>query len=115
MFQHPTTATPLEKARRWDALMAMLAKPGLRDRHTRHLSSMRRATEMLLAYREELPTALTPELKAYRAMLNDLYLEAVDGFESIDGILNYFPASVVMTLAGELSQSDTTDDAPETG
>jgi hypothetical protein len=90
--------------------MAMLAQPGLRDGHTRHLSSMRRVTEMLLAYQEELPTSLTAELKAYRAMLNDLCLEAIDGFESIDGILNYFPASVALALAGELSQPDTTHD-----
>jgi hypothetical protein len=49
MFSHPTTATQTEKARRWDALVAMLAQPGLHDERTRHLSSMRRATEMLLA------------------------------------------------------------------
>jgi hypothetical protein len=55
IFRQPTTATPTEKARRWDALMAMLAKPGLRHAHIRHLPGMRRATEMLLTHREELP------------------------------------------------------------
>ncbi len=44
-----------DKARLWDELAAATARPGLRDTWVRHLSGMRRAANLLLAHREELP------------------------------------------------------------
>ena len=98
-----------EKARRWDNLISMLRRPEIRDVSVWHLSSQRRAVMMLLASREELPTALTAELKSYKFTLDALYLEAIDGFESIDGIINFLPTYITESAVGELCQPDSTD------
>lgn len=75
----------------------------------RHLSSQRRAVMMLLSMREELPVSLTAELKSYKFTLDALYLEAIGGFESVDGIINFPPTYITESTAGELCQPDSTD------
>ena len=99
-----------EKAQRWDQLVKLLKSQSLQDTYVLHLSSLRRATLMLLASQEELPGALVAELRAYRARLDALYLEAEDGFQDAAGILNAIPAHVIGSLVGELNQPDTDDD-----
>jgi hypothetical protein len=99
-----------EKAERWDHLVKLLESPNLRDDYVFHLSSLRRATLMLLACREELPDALVAELRAYRTRLDALYLEAKDGFDDTEGVLNAIPAYAIGSLVGELSQPDTDDE-----
>lgn len=99
-----TTVT--EKAARWDRLCRMLESPRLRDVATWHLANMRRAALMLLAHREELPSALTRELDAYRTVLDALYLEMHDGFSDLEGILNAIPAYAVMSVAGSITGLD---------
>ena len=96
-----------EKAERWDRLVKLLESPSLQDDYVFHLSSLRRATLMLLARREELPDALVVELRSYRTRLDALYLEAIDGFADMEGILNAIPAYAIASLVGELSQPDT--------
>jgi hypothetical protein len=101
--------TEQEKARRWDRLITHLKDPRAKDTHVRHLSAMRRAVEMLLAAREELPECLVAELRAYKVTLDELHLEAIDGFAGVEGVLNLFPTYVTESLAGELCQGDTDD------
>jgi hypothetical protein len=96
-----------EKAERWDHLVELLKSPGLQGAYVFHLSKLRRATLMLLASREELPAALVAELRAYRARLDALYLEAKDGFTDLEGILNAIPAFAIGSVVGELCQPDT--------
>jgi hypothetical protein len=98
-----------EKARRWDSLIRMLRRPEIRDVSLRHLSSHRRAVMMLLASREELPASLTAELKTYKFTLDTLYLEAIGGFEDIDGIINYLPTYITESAVGQLCQPASTD------
>jgi transcriptional regulator with XRE-family HTH domain len=95
-----------EKARRWDHLVELLKSQSLQDTHVLHSSNLRRATLMLLASREELPGALVAELRAYQIRLDALYLEAKDGFQDTEGILNAISAHVIGSLVGELSQPD---------
>ena len=99
-----------EKAERWDHLVKLLTSPSLHDNYIFHLSSMRRATMMLLARREELPDALVEELRAYRTRLDALYLEAKDGFNDVEGVLNAIPAYAIGSLVGELNWTHTDDD-----
>jgi hypothetical protein len=96
-----------EKAERWDHLVKLLQSPSLRDNYVFHLSSLRRATLILLASREELPDALVAELRAYQTRLDALYLEAKDGFDDTGDVLNAIPAYAIASLVGELSQPDT--------
>ncbi len=67
---------------------------------------MRRAVYLLLADQEALPPALVAELKAYRVKVDALYLEAVDGFACIEGVLNFIPTYVTESVAGEICQDD---------
>src|SRR5690349_16092380 len=99
-----------EKAERWDHLVGLLKSPVLRNDYVVHLSAHRRATSMLLASREELPETLVTELAAYQATLDALYLEAIDGFADVEGILNAIPACAIGSLVGELSQPEADDD-----
>jgi hypothetical protein len=80
-----------ERANRWDELISHLKDPRIRNTHVRHLSAMRRAVNMLLSAREELPVGLVAELKSYVATLDELCLEAVDGFAGVSGILDLLP------------------------
>ena len=98
-----------EKARRWDSLICMLRRPEIRNTGVRQLSSQRRAVLMLLASREELPASLTAELKSYKATLDALYFEAIDGFAAVDGVINFLPTYITESLVGELCQPDSTD------
>jgi hypothetical protein len=43
-------------------------------------------------------------------MLDELYLEAADGFASLEGVLNFLPVFITASVAGELCQADTIDD-----
>jgi hypothetical protein len=95
-----------KKAERWDSLMILLRSPEIRDTHVRHLSAKRRAAQMLLASREELPATLVTELKAYMVTLDELYLEAIDGFADIEGVLNLLPSFIIESTVGELCQPD---------
>jgi hypothetical protein len=104
------SASQGEKARRWDQLLRWLADPGVRDVHVWHLSGMRRAVLMLLAYREELPEVLATELQAYKFTLDVLYLETADGFADAEGVLNLLPAYVTGSLLAGLLSRDGTDD-----
>jgi hypothetical protein len=99
-----------EKATRWDYLISMLRQPGVRNVSVRHLSAMRRAVIMLLANREELPESLTAELKTYKTTLDELHLEAIDGFADVEGVINFLPTYVTESLVGEICQPDSTDD-----
>jgi hypothetical protein len=99
-----------EKATRWDYLISMLRQPGIRDASVRHLSAMRRAVIMLLANREELPESLTAELKSYKTTLDELHLEAIDGYADVEGVINFLPTYVTESLVAEICQSDSTDD-----
>ena len=99
-----------EKATRWDFLISMLKQPGVRDVSVRHLSAMRRAVTMLLANQEELPESLTAELKSYKTTLDELHLEAMDGFADVEGVINFLPTYVTESLVGEICRSDSTDD-----
>jgi hypothetical protein len=101
--------TEQEKARRWDKLITHLKDPRAKDTHLRHLSAMRRAVMMLLAAREELPQGLVAELRSYKVTLDELHLEAIDGFADAEGVLNLFPTYVTESLAGELCQPDAND------
>jgi hypothetical protein len=101
--------TRQEKARRWDLLITQLRNPRMKDTHVRHLSAMRRAVEMLLAAREELPDGLVAELRSYKVTLDELHLEAIDGFAGVEGVLNLLPSYVTESLAGQLCQGDTDD------
>jgi len=96
-----------EKAERWDHLIRLLQNPEIRDTYIWHLSTMRRAVEILLARREELPPTLVDELTAYRTRLEALHLEAIDGFTGVEGVLNFFPTYVTESLIGQLCQGDT--------
>ena len=100
-----------EKADRWDRLMALLGRPEIRDVYVTHLSSKRRAVLMLLASREELPESLVAELVTYRTRLDELYLEAADGFADIEGVLNMLPTYVTESIVGQLCQRDTDDES----
>lgn len=104
------TITQQQKAERWDRLLRLLSSPSIRDDSITHLSTMRRATLILLARREELPPTLVAELKAYKARLDALYLEAIDGFQDTEGVLNMLPAYIAGSIVGELCQPDTDDD-----
>jgi hypothetical protein len=99
-----------ERARRWDELIEILKKPQVRNTYVRHLSAVRRAVVLLLAEREELPTGLVNELKSYKVTLDELYLEAIDGFADMDGVLNLFPTYVTESIVANLCQFDTEDD-----
>jgi DNA-binding transcriptional ArsR family regulator len=104
------TVTQREKAERWDQLLRLLSDPAVHDSHIRHLSTTRRAVMFLLASREELPPALAAELKAYMPTLDELYLEAADGFCDAEGVLNMIPSYITGSLVGELCQPDTAAD-----
>jgi hypothetical protein len=104
------TITQREKADRWDYLLRLLGNPALHDSHIRHLSTMRRAVLFLLSSREELPPALVSELKAHMTTLDELYLEAADGYCDAEGVLNMIPLYITGSLVGELCQQDTSDD-----
>lgn len=104
-----TSVSQQEKASKWDFLIRTLRRPDIKDTHIRHLSTMQRATAMLLAYREELPTTLAAELKSYKEALDGLYLEAIDGFTDLEGVLNLLPTYVTESIAGELCQPDGAD------
>jgi hypothetical protein len=95
-----------EKADRWDHLIRLLQNPEIRDTYILHLSTMRRAVEILLARREELPSSLVDELVPYKARLEALHLEAIDGFTGVEGVLNFFPTYVTESLVGQLCQGD---------
>lgn len=99
-----------EKAQKWDSLVAMLSNPQIRDLQVRQLSALRRAVMLLLAKREELPASLTAELKSYMVTLDELYLEAIDGFAAVEGVINFLPMYITESLVGELCQSDSSDD-----
>ena len=101
---HPVS--PQEKADRWDHLIRLLQNPEIRDTYIWHLSTMRRAVEILLARREELPSSLVDELVPYRARLEALQLEAIDGFSGVEGVLNFFPTYVTESLVGQFCQGD---------
>jgi hypothetical protein len=98
--------TQAEKASRGDELIACLQQPGMRDTYIHHLSGARRAVYLLLAGQQELPPALATELEAYRVKLDALYLEAVDGFTAIEGVLNLLPTYITESIAGELSDDE---------
>lgn len=106
-----TAVTPAltehEKARRWDNLIVLLGRPEIGDLTVRHISTMRRATGMLLAKREELPASLTAELVSYMATLDELYLEAIDGFADMEGVINFLPVYMTESAVAELCQPDT--------
>jgi hypothetical protein len=114
MTSHKPTCPPLathpmsqqEKANRWDRLIRLLQNPEIRDTYIWHLSTMRRAVEVLLARREELPPALVAELISYKVRLEALHLEAIDGFTGVEGVLNFFPTYVTESLVGQLCQGD---------
>jgi len=95
-----------EKARRWDQLTGLLQSPAIRDTYIWRLASLNRAVNMLLACREELPSALVAELKPYKEKLEALRLEAIDGFDDAEGVLNFFPTYVTESLVGQLCQGD---------
>jgi hypothetical protein len=101
---HPVSQQ--EKADRWDHLIRLLQNPEIRDTYIWHLSTMRRAVEILLARREELPPTLVNELIPYKARLEALHLEAIDGFTGVEGVLNFFPTYVTESLVGQLCQGD---------
>ena len=98
--------TEREKAERWDNLISLLEQPQIRNTTVRHLSALRRATGMLLANREELPAALTTELFSYKSTLDELYLEAVDGFADTEGVINLLPTYVTESTVAELCQPE---------
>jgi hypothetical protein len=99
MTNHESTYPPLgthpisqqEKADRWDHLIKLLQNPDIRDAYVWHLSTMRRAVDILLARGEELPSTLVDQLIPYKATLEALHLEALDGFTEAEGVLNFFP------------------------
>ena len=95
-----------EKASRWDRLIGLLQSPEIRDTYTWHLARLHRAANMLLACSEELPPALVAELKPYKEKLEALRLEAIDGFDGTEGVLNFFPTYITESLVGQLSQED---------
>jgi hypothetical protein len=99
--------TEREKAKRWDDLISLLGQPEIRNLTVRHISKMRRATGMLLANREELPATLTAELVSYKSTLDELYLEAIDGFADVEGVINLLPTYVTESTVAELCQPDT--------
>jgi hypothetical protein len=102
--------TQEEKARRWDDLIETLRQPQVRNTYVRHLSAVRRAVVLLLAEREELPAGLVDELKSYKVTLDELYLEAIDGFADMDGVLNLLPTYVTESIVGNICHFDTDDD-----
>jgi hypothetical protein len=95
-----------EKAGRWDHLISLLQNPEIKDTYIWRLASLHRAVNMLLACEEELPPALAGELKAYKKKLEALRLEAIDGFDGMQGALNFFPTYVTESLVGQLRQGD---------
>ena len=95
-----------EKARRWDQLIGLLQSPEIRDTYIWRLASLHRAVNMLLACREELPPALVAELIPYKEKLEALRLEAIDGFDDAEGVLNFFPTYVTESVVGQLRQGD---------
>jgi hypothetical protein len=95
-----------EKADKWDRLIKLLQSPEIRDTYVWHLAKQLRAVNMLLACREELPPALVAELTSYRKRLEALRLEAIDGFDGTQGVLNFFPTYVTESLVGQLCQGD---------
>ena len=105
-----TRLTQQEKASRWDDLIATLSQPGVRNAYVRHLSAVRRAVALLLAEREELPPGLVAELKSYKVTLDELHLEAIDGFADMDGVLNLLPTYVTESVVGSICHFDTDDD-----
>ena len=99
-----------EKADRWDRLIRLLQNPAIKDTYVWHLSAMCRAADMLLARREELPAALVAELTLYREKLEALRLEAIDGLNEAEGVLNFFPTYITESLVGQLRQRDSIDE-----
>ncbi|WP_300609874.1 hypothetical protein [Trebonia sp.] len=97
-----------KKAENWDLLLAMLKNPVIRDDAINNLRRLRLATLMLLAAREELPDALVTELRSYRARIDALFLEAVDGYRG-DGH-DMLPTYITEMIAAELSQENDDDD-----
>jgi len=95
-----------EKASRWDRLIGLLQNPKIRDTYIWRLAGQHRAVNMLLAREEELSPALVMELKAYKEKLEALRLEAIDGYDATQGVLNFFPAYVTESLVGQLRQRD---------
>ena len=102
--------TQQEKAGRWDDLMETLRQPGVRNAYVRHLSAARRAVMLLLAEREGLPPGLAAELKSYKVTLDELHLEAIDGFADMAGVLNLLPTYITESAAGGICHFDTDDD-----
>jgi hypothetical protein len=98
--------TQKEKASRWDHLIALLQRPEIRDTYIWRLATLQRAVNILLASREELPPALVAELVPYKEKLGMLRLDAIDGFDGTEGILNFFPTYVTESLIGQLCQKD---------
>jgi hypothetical protein len=95
-----------EKARKWDHLIRLLQRPEIRDTYIWQLASLHRAVNMLLARREELPPSLVEELMPYKEKLEALRLEAIDGFDGTQGVLNFLPTYVTESLVGQLCQGD---------
>jgi hypothetical protein len=110
MSESKNQLTQQEKARRWDALIATLGEPQIRNTYIHHLTAVRRAVILLLAEREELPPSLVVELKSYKVTLDALYLEIADGWADFEGILNLFPTYVTESIAGNLCHFDTDDE-----
>jgi hypothetical protein len=95
-----------EKADRWDRLIGHLRDPKIQDTYIWHLSAMRRAVNMLLAFKGELPSALAAELASYRDKLEALHLEAIDGFDGSGEVLNLLPTYITESLVGQLYGED---------
>jgi len=62
---------------------------------------------LLLARREELPPGLAAELRSYKVTLDELPLEASDGFADMDGVLNLLPTYVTESIVGDICHFDT--------
>ena len=102
--------TQQEKASHWDDLIETLSQSDVRNTYVRHLSAVRRAVMLLLAKREGLPPSLVGELKSYKVTLDELYLEAIDGFADMDGVLNLLPTYVTESVGGTICNLDADDD-----
>jgi hypothetical protein len=50
------------------------------------------------------------ELESYKVTLDELYLEAIDGFADMDGVLNLLPTYVTESIVGNLCLFESDDD-----